>query len=220
MAWSRSVVSISAAIVLGLGGAAAAAELLPEQGPEGPGRFRQGVQSARTNEILELFPGLTKVVKPKREVRAVAVGNPNLVDATMINLNSIAVSGKGIGTTNLLLFDAQGAQISNYRIQVVRAVDFEGGEDVEERRQVSTIYSRLEPGSQRWIWEYRWYTCASNCSEMNDTPPIVSNPPTGSPPSSTTTTTSNVNSNVSYSGLPNQIQTSVSTSPPPAGPSR
>jgi hypothetical protein len=126
---------------------------------------------APAGDILELKPGLTKIVRPGRPVQVVAIGNPNLADASVINLNSIAITGKGIGVTNLILFDDKGEEISNTTIQVVRGTAFREGNDVEERREI-TIES-LGKATRR-------YLCGSNCSAMTDAPPLSSNPPSPS----------------------------------------
>lgn len=134
--------------------------------------------------IIELRPGLTKIVKPGRPVQAVVVGNPNIVDASVINLSSIAITGKGIGATNLVLFDEEGEEISSSRIQVVRGDAFRYGNRME-RYEVS-VMSLGKPT--------RRYLCRFNCSEMNDAPALSSNPPTaGAPATSTTATTTVIN---------------------------
>ena len=190
----RIALNVAAAMVtlLALGGAALAAEIL-ESKPVPTNVLNPGapVKAPRAGEILELKPGLTKLVKPDRTFRSASIGNPNLADVTVINLNTIAVTGKGIGATNLILFDNEGKDISNYAIQVVSGDDYRGGDDVEARHEVTVVRPNAKGG-----WENQSYLCASNCSPMNDKPPLSSNPPTGAPPSSTTTTTSNVNQNV------------------------
>ena len=191
----RNVLNVAGAMMtlLALGGPALAAEKL-ESKPAPTNVLNPGapVKAPRTGEILELRPGLTKIVKPDRTFRAASIGNPNLADVTVINLSTIAVTGKGIGATNLILFDDEGKEISDYTVQVVSGDDYRGGDDVEAGHEVTVVRPKEKGG-----WEAQSYLCASNCSQMNDKPPLSSNPPTGAPPSSTTTTTSNVNQNVS-----------------------
>ncbi len=144
--------------------------------------FELSVASAA--ELVELRPGLTRIISPGPTVRAVSLGNPNLADVTLINLNTIAITGKGIGSTNVILFNDEGKEFASYQIQVVAGVDFKGGGNVVERHEVTTAH--LEKGE----WVTRSYLCGpTGCSSMNDIPPISSNPPTGAPPSSTTTRT-------------------------------
>ena len=132
--------------------------------------------AATAAEILEITPGLTKLIKPDRTVQSVLTGNPNVADASIINLNSIAITGKAVGVTNVILFDAQGKVISNTRVQVVSGDNFREGRVVSEGNEVQV----LSLGGPT-----RTYLCGSGCSEMTVTK-TPSNPPASKPPPSTT----------------------------------
>jgi Flp pilus assembly secretin CpaC len=130
MSCRRLVLNAAAAMatLLALGAAAMAADIL-----ERPQCTLELPQC-----IVELQPGMTKIVpvKADRPVQAIVIGNPNIADASAINLGAIAITGKGAGLTNVILFDAEGKPISNTKIQVVEADAYRGGYYVRERHEV------------------------------------------------------------------------------------
>jgi hypothetical protein len=130
---------------------------------------------ARSSNVLELQPGMTKIVKPDRPVQAIVIGNPNIADASAINLGAIAVTGKGAGLTNFILFDEEGKEISNTRIQVVGADAYKGGDNVRERREINVL-SMWGGASAPSEPTDRKYLCAQNCSAIQ----IELSPPSNS----------------------------------------
>ncbi len=132
--------------------------------------------------IIELQPGMTKIVPvpPGRPVQAIVIGNPNIADASAINLGAIAVTGKGAGLTNVILFDWKGKPISNTRIQVVEADAYRGDGIVRVRHEIRVL--RMWNGAsakkdEEELPKDRRYLCAQNCSAMRIDEPIALNPP-------------------------------------------
>ena len=70
-------------------------------------------------ESLDLRPGFTKIVRAARAAHTIAIGNPSVAQATVATPNAVAVTGKSIGTTNMLLLDEAGSEISETTIHVV-----------------------------------------------------------------------------------------------------
>jgi hypothetical protein len=58
-----------------------------------------------------------------RPISTVYVGNPAIVDVTMIDATHAFILGKGFGATNLLALDARGNQISDQPVAVVGRPD-------------------------------------------------------------------------------------------------
>lgn len=73
---------------------------------------------ARAVELLQLTPGALSILKPARSVKTVAIGNPDIADATVEGSSTIIVTGKGPGLTSMILLDEAGSEISQVTIQV------------------------------------------------------------------------------------------------------
>jgi hypothetical protein len=149
--------------LLALGAAAMAAEILE-----------------RPQSILELQPGMTKIlpVDDSQPVQAIAIGNPNIADASAINLYAIAITGKGAGLTNVILFDGRGKKISDTKIQVVGADAYRGDHYVRERHEVRVLSMWGGPSSNREEKPIdRRYLCAHNCGTIRVDEPVSLNPP-------------------------------------------
>ncbi|SRR5579875_1166912 len=129
--------------------------------------------------VIELQPGMTKIVPvpPNRRVQAIIIGNPNIADASPVNVNAIAITGKGTGLTNVILFDGEGEEIFNEKIQVVGADAYKAG-NVRERHEVRVV-SIWGGASSRRKEEpnLRRYLCAQNCSTIELDKPVELNPP-------------------------------------------
>jgi hypothetical protein len=146
--------------------------------------------------FLELRPGMTKIVKvnPNRPVQSIAIGNPNIADVSAINLGAIAVTGKGIGLTNFILFDVEGKEISDTVIQVVEAEAYRDGGNVTGRQHEIKVFSMW--GGKLDTPDERRYLCsAQNCSTIQVVHPIELNPP-GNTSAAVGTTTSKTISTV------------------------
>lgn len=55
--------------------------------------------------------GKTKPLRLNTDAASVVIGNPNIADVAVANGKLLFVSGKVFGTTNLLIFDAEGHTI-------------------------------------------------------------------------------------------------------------
>jgi hypothetical protein len=171
----RLVLNAAAAMatLLALGAAAMAADML-----ERPQCTLELPQC-----VIELQPGMTKIlrvpVKADRpvQVQAIVIGNPNVADASAINLGAIAITGKGAGLTNVILFDAEGNPISNTRIQVVEANAYRGSDYVRERHEVRVLSMWGGPSTNKEEPIVRRYLCARNCGAIEVDEPAALNPP-------------------------------------------
>lgn len=159
----------------------------------------------RSQGVLELQPGMTKIIPVQNDhpVQAIVIGNPNIADASAINLRAIAVTGKGAGLTSFILFDAEGNEISNMTIQVVGADAYIQGKSVKKRREVRVISTWKGPSSPNEAPDDRRYLCAENCSAVQVEQPHELNPPGNTSAAVGTTTIQKIiSSSTSPSAIP------------------
>jgi hypothetical protein len=134
-------------------------------------------------------------VPDDRPVQAIAIGNPNIADASAINLHAIAITGKGSGLTNVILFAGDGKEISNTKIQVVGADAYRSGYYIRERHEVRVISMWGGTGgkekSEKEKPTDRRYLCANNCGAIEVDEPHSLNP-TGTTNAPVDTTTSKI----------------------------
>jgi hypothetical protein len=102
---------------------------------------------------LTIPPGVAKVIRVKPGVQTVIIGDPTIVDASVLNENTIAVTAKGAGSTNLILLDAKTQQIMQATVDV---------------RPASGRVIQVYMGDQA-----QGYTCAPGCKA--DEKPILPN---------------------------------------------
>jgi Flp pilus assembly secretin CpaC len=62
-----------------------------------------------------------KIVKLSRAADTVIVGNPEIADAAVQDASTIVLTGKGFGTTNFVVLDAQGNAIVDEMVMVSRS---------------------------------------------------------------------------------------------------
>jgi Flp pilus assembly secretin CpaC len=88
--------------------------------------------------LMRVFLNHAKVLKLDRPVSKVIVGNAKVADATVADSQTIVLTGKNFGTTNLVLLDADGNALLDERV----LVSIDEGNTVRMFRQTSrTVYS-------------------------------------------------------------------------------
>lgn len=99
-------------------------------------------------DMLRVFMNQARILKLDRPVAKVIVGNSGVADATVADAETIVLTGRAYGTTNLVLLDARGNAIVDKRI----LVSIDEGNTVRVFRQTSrTVFS-----------------CTPNCEEHAD----------------------------------------------------
>ena len=68
--------------------------------------------------MMKVFLNHAKVLKLDRPVSKVIVGNSKVADATVADAQTIVLTGKAFGTTNLVLLDGEGNALLDERILV------------------------------------------------------------------------------------------------------
>lgn len=77
-----------------------------------------GQMASAEDDLLRVFMNHARVLRLDRPVAKVIVGNSNVADATVADANTIVLTGRSFGTTNLVLLDAEGNAIADERILV------------------------------------------------------------------------------------------------------
>jgi Flp pilus assembly secretin CpaC len=111
---------------------------------------------AWAGETIELTPGFVKLFKFDRPVGTVAIGDPRVADTFAPNDKAILLTGKAVGTTNLIILDNDGRELLNGDVVVARG---------KEAAQRITIHSRS------LLHAYQEYSCAPNCVLMGSIVP-------------------------------------------------
>jgi Flp pilus assembly secretin CpaC len=73
---------------------------------------------AEAPKAMQLTKGFSEVVRPSRPARTIVVGDPKFVEATVGGGQSIVLTARNEGTTNLILLDEMGNEISRTTINV------------------------------------------------------------------------------------------------------
>jgi Pilus formation protein N terminal region len=70
-------------------------------------------------ETIQIRPGFTQFLRFDRPIETIAIGNPEIADATAQSDRTVLLSGKRAGDTNLILFDRNGNAFHEAIISVV-----------------------------------------------------------------------------------------------------
>ena len=104
--------------------------------------------AAQNNDMLRVYMNHARVLRLDRPVAKVIVGNAEVADATVADPQTVVLTGKSFGTTNLLLLDVDGNPIVDERILV----------SIDEGNTV-----RLYKQTERSV-----YSCAPNCEKHTE----------------------------------------------------
>lgn len=61
-----------------------------------------------------------KIIKLSRPADTIVIGNPQIADASVQDAKTVVLTGKGFGSTNLVILDASGAPIVDQQVVVSR----------------------------------------------------------------------------------------------------
>jgi Flp pilus assembly secretin CpaC len=84
---------------------------------------------AAANEPIDVTIDFAKVMKLSKPAHTIVVGNPGIFDASVGDEQTLVLTGKSAGTTNLIVLDVSGAEILNSVIRVSSDV-----------RQLTTVF--------------------------------------------------------------------------------
>ena len=78
------------------------------------------VTGAQAEPGIEVIMNQARIVKLARAADTIVVGNPAIADASVQDANTIVLTGRGFGVTNLVVLDSDGAAVIDEQVTVVR----------------------------------------------------------------------------------------------------
>ncbi|ACL58687.1 pilus assembly protein N-terminal domain-containing protein [Methylobacterium nodulans] len=130
-------------------------------------------------DTLDLTVGHSQILRPGKAVGTIAIGDPDIADATTAAGGTILVTGKKIGTTNIIALDETGSEVLASTLRVV---------PIDRRPKYSVDVIK---GGQRIE-----YSCGPelHCAPTKDvakgaSATVVVEPPLGRPPAGAAATT-------------------------------
>ncbi|MDP3524027.1 MAG: pilus assembly protein N-terminal domain-containing protein [Hoeflea sp.] len=109
-----------------------------------------------SDDVIRVFMDHARILKLDRTVSKVIIGNANVADVTVSDPQTIVLTGKSYGTTNLVILDQAGHPIVDERILV--SVD-----------EANTL--RVFKQTARSV-----YSCSPSCEEHVTIAPAAANP--------------------------------------------
>ncbi len=103
-------------------------------------------QPAFSQETVDLVIDFAKVLQLNEPVSTIIIGNPGIADASVQDDQTIVLTGKAAGMTNLIAIDNDGVELANVVIRVASNV-----------RRLTTVFY----GSKR-----QTYSCAPTCEHV------------------------------------------------------
>lgn len=79
------------------------------------------VSAALAKEPIDVMIDRAKVMRISAPAETIIIGNPAIVDATVYDRQTIVLTGKMVGTTNMIILDAKGQPIADEMVAVQRA---------------------------------------------------------------------------------------------------
>lgn len=95
------------------------------------------VGDAKAEPGIEVIMNQARIVKLGRAADTIIIGNPEIADASVQDANTIVLTGKGFGITNMVVLDRDGAPIVDEQVAVVRQTV--GSVRVYRRTDVQTL---------------------------------------------------------------------------------
>jgi Flp pilus assembly secretin CpaC len=74
-------------------------------------------------ETINVFVNQAKIVKLPKPADTIVIGNSEIADATVQDARTVVLTGKGFGTTNLVVFDADGKVVLDSQLSVSRLTE-------------------------------------------------------------------------------------------------
>jgi len=85
--------------------------------------------AAATDKTIDVTIDFAKVVKLERPAATIIIGNPSIADASINDEQTLVLTGKTAGTTNLIAMDKEGKEIIDATLRVSSSV-----------RQLTTVF--------------------------------------------------------------------------------
>lgn len=104
------------------------------------------VQPAFSEETLDLVIDFAKILQLNEPIATIIIGNPGIANATIQDDQTIILTGKAAGMTNLIVLNDNGDELANVLVRVASNV-----------RRLTTVFY----GSKR-----QTFSCAPTCEQV------------------------------------------------------
>lgn len=84
----------------------------------GSSRFSADFSEGATAFSIGLVLDYARILRLEAPAQTIVIGNPGIVDGTISDQHTVVLTGKAVGTTNLIVLGEEGRQISNLLISV------------------------------------------------------------------------------------------------------
>jgi Flp pilus assembly secretin CpaC len=74
------------------------------------------------NDVLTVAPGASRILRTDPGVHTVIIGNPAILDGSMVGDGVISITGKAAGWTNMILLDDKHAVILQTDVQIAEQI--------------------------------------------------------------------------------------------------
>jgi len=106
-----------------------------------------GASALAGEPMMRVYMDHARVLKLDRPVSKVIIGNADVADATVADAQTIVLTGRNFGTTNLVLLDADGNAIVDERI----LVSIDEGNTVRVFRQTDRTVLSCTPNCEEHV---------------------------------------------------------------------
>ncbi|MDH7784330.1 Flp pilus assembly secretin CpaC [Ochrobactrum sp. 19YEA23] len=96
-----------------------------------------GIQTAHAEEYIKLETSRARILRLARPADTVVIGNPAIADAVVQDSQTIVLTGKDFGVTNIVVMDKQGEPIIDRELVV--SSNGRGTTRVYRRAEVQTL---------------------------------------------------------------------------------
>ncbi len=93
--------------------------------------------------LIAVTLDFARVLTFNRSARTIIIGNPGIIDGTLSDDRTIVLTGKAVGTTNMIILGEGGDEIANLAVNVA-----------ERKSHLTTVYQ----GSEQHV-----FSCAGPC---------------------------------------------------------
>ena len=105
-----------------------------------------GIAAASAQDSIDVTIDFAKLMKIDRPASTIVIGNPGIFDASIGDDQTIVLTGKAAGTTNMIILDDKGAEITNTLVHVA-----------SDTRQLTTVFY----GNKR-----QTFSCTPTCEQV------------------------------------------------------
>lgn len=105
-----------------------------------------GSAAEAADDTIDVTIDFAKILKLDRPADTIVIGNPSIADASISNEQTLVLTGKTAGTTNLIAIDKDGTEIINATVQVASDI-----------RKLTTVFF----GADR-----QTFSCAPVCEQV------------------------------------------------------